>query len=169
MTAPQNPRVLIDKQHQHIHRAQVEVAKAVRTAAREAGLNRAVMELVNIRISQINTCAYCLHTHIRDALEAGETPQRIAVLPAWRDTGLFTDQERALLTLAESLTKLPDSRQQDLDYAEAARFLTPEQLSVVSWASIVMNAFNRVSIVSRHHVPQQQKPASSRRDGDSSQ
>ncbi|MFE4692150.1 carboxymuconolactone decarboxylase family protein [Streptomyces sp. NPDC056749] len=154
MTMPSdNRRVFIDKQHPQVYRSQIEVAKAVRRAARDAGLSRALMELVNLRVSQINACAYCLHTHTRDAIEAGESPWRITVLPAWRDTRLFTDQERAALTLAESLTVLPDSRLQDRDYAEAASVLTHEQISVISWAVIVINAFNLVSVVSRHSIP----------------
>ena len=103
-------RVSIDRQHPHVYRAQIEVARAVRTAVIDAALDRRLVELVNIRISQINGCAYCLHVHVRDAQLAGETSQRIAVLPAWRDTTLFTDAERAALTLAESLTTLPDAR-----------------------------------------------------------
>lgn len=154
--APSDPhqerRVRIDKHHPQIYRAQLEVARAVRAAVADAGLGRNLVELVNIRVSQINSCAYCLHIHVRDALTNGETTQRLAVLPAWRDTTLFTDAERAALTLAESLTTLPDTRTQELDYAEATRHLNPEQLSALSWVVITMNAFNRVSIVSRHEV-----------------
>src|SRR4051794_3070415 len=132
MTADEDrPRVRIDKQHPQVYRAQIEVAKAVRAAAEEAGLDRALVELVNIRISQINGCAYCLHIHVRDALAGGETTQRIAVLPAWRDTTLFSSKERAALALAESVTTLPDTRTQDQDYAEAARHLTQDELSAV--------------------------------------
>jgi AhpD family alkylhydroperoxidase len=145
-------RVRIDKQHPQVYRAQVEVARVVRAAAQEAGLDRALVELVNIRVSQINGCAYCLHVHVRDALAGGETTQRLAVLSAWRETTLFTVQERAALTLAESVTNLPDARTQEQDYVEASQHLTPEQLSVVSWVTIAMNAFNRLSIVSRHQV-----------------
>jgi AhpD family alkylhydroperoxidase len=152
-------RVSIDRQHPHVYRAQIEVARAVRTAVTDAALDRKLVELVNTRISQINGCAYCLDVHVRDAQLAGETSQRIAVLPAWRDTTLFTDAERAALTLAESLTTLPDARAQELDYADAARHLTGEQLSAVSWVTIAMNAFNRISIVSRHPVrPQPATP-----------
>src|SRR4051794_1219136 len=133
MTADEDrPRVRIDKQHPQVYRAQIEVAKAVRAAAEEAGLDRALVELVNIRISQINGCAYCLHVHVRDALAGGETIQRLAVLPAWRDTTLFTSKERAALMLAESVTTLPAARIQDQDYAEASRRLTDEELSAVS-------------------------------------
>lgn len=146
------PRVRIDRQHPELYRAQIEVARAVRAAVADAGLDRRLVELVNIRVSQVNGCAYCLHIHARDALLAGETMQRIAVLPAWRDTTLFTDTERAALTLGESLTTLPEAHTQELDYAEAARHLTDEQLSAVSWVVVTMNAFNRISIVSRHRV-----------------
>jgi AhpD family alkylhydroperoxidase len=152
-------RVQINRQHTDVYRAQIEVARTVRAAVANAGLDRTLVELVNIRISQINGCAYCLHVHVRDSLAAGETSQRLAVLPAWRDTTLFTDTERAALTLAESLTNLPDERTQELDYVEAARHLTGEQLSAVSWVVITMNAFNRISIVSRHRVgPQSATP-----------
>jgi AhpD family alkylhydroperoxidase len=146
------PRVRIDKQHPQVYRAQIDVAKAVRAATREAGLSRTLVELVNIRVSQINGCAYCLHVHVRDALAGGETTQRLAVLPAWRDTTLFTAQEGAALTLAESLTTLPSERIQEQDYAEASQHLTPEEVSAINWVTIAMNAFNRLSIVSRHRV-----------------
>ena len=121
------PRVRIDKRHRQVYRGNIEVAKASRAAAEEAGLNRTRVELINIRISQINGCAYCLHVHVRDALAGGETTQRIAVLPAWRDTTLFTPQERAALTLAESITTLPDAYSQDQDYAEATRTCRPQR------------------------------------------
>jgi len=149
------PRVRIDRQHRQVYRAEIEVAKAVRTATEDAGLDRSLVELLNIRVSQINGCAYCLHVHVRDALAGGETAQRIAVLSAWRDTTLFTATERAALTLAESVTTLPDTRIQEQDYAEAARHLTEDELSAVSWVAIAMNSFNRLSIVSRHPVRSQ--------------
>jgi AhpD family alkylhydroperoxidase len=149
------PRISIDREHRHVYRAQLEVARAVRAATEAAGLDRTLVELVNIRVSQINGCAYCLHLHVMEALAAGETSQRIAVLPAWRDTTLFAAKEQAALTLAESVTTLPDARTQDLDYAEATQHLTPEQLSAISWVTIAMNSFNRLSIVSRHPVRRQ--------------
>lgn len=145
-------RVRIDKQHPQVYRAQIEVAKAVRRATQDAGLDRRLVELVNVRVSQINRCAYCLDVHVRDALLAGETAQRLAVLPAWRETDLFTARERAALTLAESITTLPDDRTQQHDYADAAAALTGEELSSVAWVAIAMNSFNRLSIVSRHPV-----------------
>jgi AhpD family alkylhydroperoxidase len=152
-------RVRIDRQHPEVYKRQIEVARAVRAAVADAGLDRTLVELINVRVSQINGCAYCLHVHVRDALANGETTQRLAVLPAWRDTTLFTAAEQAALTLAESLTTLPDARTQELDYADAARHLTDEQLSAVSWVVVAMNAFNRISIVSRHEVRPQPSAA----------
>ncbi|MDH6280435.1 AhpD family alkylhydroperoxidase [Rhodococcus sp. LBL1] len=145
-------RIAIDKQTRPVYRAQVGVAVAIRDAVAGAGLDRKLVELVNIRVSQINGCAYCLDVHTRDALAGGESQQRIAVLPAWRDADLFTAPERAALTLAESVTNLPSPAEQDRDYAEAREHLTDDQLSAIVWVAIAMNAFNRISIVSRHHV-----------------
>ncbi|MFZ2527411.1 MAG: carboxymuconolactone decarboxylase family protein [Rhodococcus sp. (in: high G+C Gram-positive bacteria)] len=145
-------RVPIDKQTRAVYRAQVAVAVAVRDAVAEAGLDRTLVELVNLRVSQINGCAYCLDVHTRDALAGGEKPQRIAVLRAWRDTELFDDAERAALELAEAVTTLPSWYEQDRAYVEARLHLTDDQFSAVVWVVIAMNAFNRVSIVSRHRV-----------------
>ncbi|SNS19401.1 carboxymuconolactone decarboxylase family protein [Rhodococcoides kyotonense] len=145
-------RVLIDKQNPEVFKAQLAVAKAVRNATNEAGMDRRFVELVNVRISQINRCAYCLDIHGGAALAAGETTQRLAVLPAWRESSLFSERERAALGLAESITTLPDADRQDHDYAIARKVLSDTEISAVSWVSVAMNAFNRISIVSRHRV-----------------
>ena len=84
--------------------------------------------------------------------QTGESPQRLAVLPAWRDTALFTDRERAALALAESITELPDQRSREHEEGYARRHLTADEFSAVSWLAITMNAFNRVSITSHHPV-----------------
>ncbi|MGC5411618.1 carboxymuconolactone decarboxylase family protein, partial [Streptomyces sp. DT225] len=86
------------------YRALVAAAEAVRAVADEAGLDRRLVELINLRVSQLNGCAFCLDVHTRAALRAGESVQRLGVLAAWRDTGLFTERERAALALAESTT-----------------------------------------------------------------
>lgn len=151
MTGPTR-RLFLDKQHPEVYRAQVAVAVAVRKAARDAGVAPSLVELLSVRISQLNGCAYCLDLHTRQAIELGETPRRLGVLPAWRDTTLFTEEERAALTLVESITRLGDVDAQDAAYAEAKAVLTEDALSVVSWVAITMNSFNRLSIASRHPV-----------------
>jgi AhpD family alkylhydroperoxidase len=105
--------IFLDKQHPTLWRALNGLGLKVKEAAEEAGLDLKMMELLNVRISQLNGCAYCLDMHVRDAVQAGEAPQRLAVLPAWRDTALFTDKERAALALAESITELPGHRPQE--------------------------------------------------------
>jgi AhpD family alkylhydroperoxidase len=126
----------------------------VREAAESAGLDEKTVELLRVRVSQLNGCAYCLDLHIREAMEAGETVQRLAVLQAWRETALFTEKERAALALAESITELPGHSVQGHEEAHAREYLSEEEFSAVSWLAITMNAFNRVSITSHHPVIQ---------------
>ncbi|PNI08750.1 carboxymuconolactone decarboxylase [Arthrobacter sp. AFG7.2] len=147
--------IFLDKQHPELWRALNGLGLKVKEAAQEAGMDPKTMELLNVRISQLNGCAYCLDLHVRDALTAGETVQRLAVLPAWRETALFTEKERAALALAESITELPGHRSQEYEEAYAREHLTEEEFSAVSWLVITMNAYNRVSITSHHPVQRQ--------------
>ncbi|GGR73972.1 MULTISPECIES: carboxymuconolactone decarboxylase family protein [Streptomyces] len=145
-------RIYIDKQSPAAYDALVRTSEAVRKVAAEAGLDRSLVELVNLRVSQINGCAYCLHVHTRAALRAGETTPRLGVLAAWRDTELFTPAERAALALAEATTAPADTAAQETAYAAARAVLTDDQISAVIWVAVTINAFNRVSIMSRHPV-----------------
>lgn len=145
-------RVFIDKQSPQAYRAFRESAGVVRAVAADAGLERILIELVNLRVSQINGCAYCLSTHTRAALQAGEDIRRLGVLPAWRDTELFTPRERAALALAEATTSPADAAVLEDAYASAREALTDDEISAVVWVAITINAFNRVSILSKHPV-----------------
>ncbi|MFF2936313.1 carboxymuconolactone decarboxylase family protein [Streptomyces mirabilis] len=150
--APASSRVFIDKQSPKAYRALVETAGAVRAVADEAGLDRRLVELINLGVSQINGCAFCLDVHTRAALRAGETIQRLGVLPAWRDTELFTERERAALALAEATTDPAQADAQETAYETARQVLDEDEISAVIWVAITINAFNRVSILSKHHV-----------------
>lgn len=152
VTAGATRRIFIDKQSPKAYHALVQTSEAVRATAAEAGLDRTLVELINLRVSQINGCAYCLHVHTRAALRAGDTPDRLGVLAAWRETELFTPAERAALALAEATTAAADSAAQDAAYAAARDVLTDDQLAAVIWVAVTINAFNRVSIMSRHPV-----------------
>lgn len=145
-------RVSIDRTHAAVYKAQVAVAKAVRKAVTEAGLDRRLAELINVRVSQINRCSYCLDVHVEAALAAGETGQRLAVLAAWDETTLFSERERAALVLAEAITELPDVAAQDVAHAQAMQVLDDAEISAISWVAIAINTFNRISITSRHQV-----------------
>ncbi|MFB6986881.1 carboxymuconolactone decarboxylase family protein [Streptomyces sp. NPDC056178] len=145
-------RIHLDKQSPTAYQALVKTADAVRTTTADAGLDRILVELVNLRVSQLNGCAYCLDVHTRAALRAGETTRRLGVLAAWRDTELFTARERAALALAEATTHPADALAQERAYAEAHEVLSDDELSAVIWVAITINAFNRVSILSKHPV-----------------
>jgi AhpD family alkylhydroperoxidase len=154
-TAPQDPEhgnIFLDKAHPAAWRALNGLGLKAKEAAAEAGLDDTLIELLNVRISQINGCAYCPDMHVGDAVKNGESAQRLAVLPAWRDTTLFSEKERAALTLAEAITTISDARARDHEGAQARRHLSAEESSAVSWLAITMNAFNRVSIISQHPV-----------------
>ncbi|MEO8282203.1 MAG: carboxymuconolactone decarboxylase family protein [Pseudarthrobacter sp.] len=152
MSATSTQHIFLDKQHPVVWRALNGLGLKVREAAEAAGIDRRTIELLYVRTSQINGCAYCLDMHVGDAVKAGETPQRLAVLPAWRDTALFTAKERAALALTESITELPDHRTREHEEAHAREHLTADEFSAVSWLAITINTFNRVSVISHHPV-----------------
>jgi AhpD family alkylhydroperoxidase len=152
-TAGSTPRrIFIDKQSPKAYHALVQTSEAVRATAADAGLDRGLVELVNLRVSQINGCAYCLRVHTRAAQRAGETTERLGVLSAWRDTELFSPTERAALGLAEATTAPSDAVAQESAYTAARAELTEDQIAAVIWVAITINAFNRVSILSKHPV-----------------
>lgn len=145
-------RVYIDKQSPKAYQALVQTSEAVRATAADAGLDRLLVELINLRVSQLNGCAYCLDVHTRAALRAGESTRRLGTLAAWRDTELFTDRERAALALAEATTHPADAAAQESAYAAARARLTEDEISAVIWVAVTINAFNRVSVLSKHPV-----------------
>ncbi|WDV55358.1 carboxymuconolactone decarboxylase family protein [Streptomyces coeruleorubidus] len=145
-------RIFIDKQSPKAFHALVQTSEAVRAVAAEAGLDRIAVELINLRVSQLNGCAYCLDIHTRAAVRAGESAQRLGVLAAWRDTEVFTPVERATLALAEATTDPTDAVAQQSAYEAARQVLTDDQISAAIWAAVTINAFNRVSILSKHPV-----------------
>jgi AhpD family alkylhydroperoxidase len=151
-TRPAFERVFIDQRSPEVFRALTRTAGTVRAATEEAGLDRMVAELVNIRVSQLNGCAYCLDVHTRAALGAGESARRLGVLAAWRDTELFTPTERAALALAEATTDPTDADARESAYQAARAVFTDDQISAVIWVAITINAFNRVSTMSGHPV-----------------
>lgn len=149
---PSHTHVYLDKQHRDVYRAQVRMAVAVKAAAEQAGFSKVLTELINVRVSQLNGCGACLDIHVHDSLLAGETNQRLAVLPAWREVDLFTPMERAALAVAEAVTLLPDPERREGELAAARAVLGDDGFSAAAWLAINMNSFNRISITSHHPV-----------------
>ena len=108
-------------------------------------------ELIKLRASQINQCAFCLNMHTRDALKLGETQQRIFLLSAWRETDIFSPEEKAILALTEEVTLISQHGVSDTTYREAARFFSPEQISQIIMSVVVINAWNRIAVST--HLP----------------
>lgn len=153
-------RVHIGRQQPGAYRAMRAWAAEVEAGATEAGLDERLVDLVKVRTSQLNGCAFCLELHSREALDHGERPERLAVLPAWRETDWFSDQERAALLLAEAVTLIADGHVPDEAYAEAAADLSDTQVAAVSWLVVVMNAWNRIATTSRYRVGPPEEPVS---------
>ena len=110
------------------------------------GLEKGLLELVKIRASQINGCAYCIDMHTKDARANGETEQRLYALSAWRETPFFTERERAALALTEALTSLAADGVPDEVYAEAAKHFDDAELGNLIGAIIAINAWNQVGV-----------------------
>lgn len=138
----------IGKVHPGVYRQMVRLDEDVAAALNAAELPGLLVELVRIRVSQINGCAFCLRLHTRSALSKGESTDRVAVIGAWWESQYFTDQEQAALALAEQVTtlKVPENRAWDNGT------LTQEQASALTWLATAMNAWNRIAISSHYPV-----------------
>jgi AhpD family alkylhydroperoxidase len=117
------------------------------------GLEASLIELVKMRTSQINGCAFCLDMHSRDAREAGESERRLYVLPAWRETTLFTPREQAALAWTEALTLITEGHASDADYAFATAQFSDAELVNLTLAITTINAWNRFAIGFRKALP----------------
>jgi AhpD family alkylhydroperoxidase len=115
-------------------------------------------ELVRIRASQLNGCAYCIDMHTKDARAAGETEQRIYALPAWRETPFFTRRERAALTLTESMTLMPQTHVPDADFAQAAAEYSADELAALVSLVVTINAWNAIGVSTRAWEPGSYQP-----------
>lgn len=102
--------------------------------------------LIKIRSSQINACAFCLNMHTQTALKAGETPQRIFLLNAWRETDLFTNEEKALLALTEEVTLIHQHGVSDETYHRLTQFFDTTAIAEAIMLAVVINAWNRVAV-----------------------
>jgi AhpD family alkylhydroperoxidase len=117
-----------------------------------------LIELVKMRASQINGCAYCLDMHSKDARAEGESEQRLYALNAWRETPFFTDRERAALAWAEAVTLVTEGHVPDEVYEEARKHFSEEELVNLTMAVVTINGWNRLAIAFRA-VPGAYQPA----------
>jgi AhpD family alkylhydroperoxidase len=145
-------RVNIGKSAPELYQSVASLDRLASQAAAAAGIAEGFTHLLRLRASQINQCAFCVRMHTRDALANGETIDRVSVLPAWRETEYFSDEERASLELVEAITLISDGQVPDAVYERAAASLSKEEISAVEWLAVVINAWNRIAISSRYPV-----------------
>lgn len=118
-----------------------------KNALQESSLPQELLELVYLRVSQINGCAFCIDMHSRDLLSHGVGVDKVVLVPVWQEAGaLFTDKERAALAWAETLTRVAETNAPDADYQNAAAVLGQKELADLTMAVALMNAFNRIGV-----------------------
>src|SRR5678815_1524787 len=119
------------------------------TFLRHCGLETNLLDLINLRVSQINGCAYCIDMHWKDLRAAGENEQRLYGLDAWRESPYYTDRERAALTWTEAVTLITDGHASDADYEVVRRHFDGKELADLTLAIATINAWNRLAIAAR--------------------
>jgi len=117
-----------------------------------SGLEHSLLELVKMRSSQLNGCAYCLDMHSKDAMAAGETAQRLFALDAWRETTFFTPREQAALAWTEAITNIQQGHAPDAVFAQVKAQFTEEEVVRLTFAITQINSWNRISIAFRPTV-----------------
>ena len=133
----------------------------------KSGLDRNLLNLIYLRASQINGCAYCLDMHWKDLRAAGETEQRLYGLGAWQESPYYTDRERAALAWTEAVTNIQEGHVSDSIYEEARKFFSEKEVADLTLAATAINSWNRLNIALRT-VPgayQPPQPAKSRGAG----
>jgi len=128
---------------------------------KQSGVESSLIELVKLRASQINGCAYCIDMHTKDARMAGETEQRLYALSAWKETDFYSERERAALTWTETLTNISQEHIDDELYQSVSRLFSEEEMIYLTLAIVTINGWNRLAIgfgtVPGSYKPNQEK------------
>lgn len=131
-----------------------QAVSAIEKYVRNSGLDPRLYELVKIRASQLNGCAYCLDMHNRDARKAGEGQQRLDVLSAWREAPeLFTDVEQAALAFTEAVTRISDAGVPDQVWDDLARHFDEAGIVHLLMAVATINVWNRLAVTTHQELP----------------
>lgn len=135
-----------------VHPAAYKAGIGMEESLQNSFLTPIQKELIKIRASQINSCAFCLNMHTKDALKYGETPQRIFLLNAWRDAKeLFTEEEQVILKITEEVTLISQKGLSEETYQKAKEIFNESELADIIMAAVVINMWNRIAIST--HMP----------------
>lgn len=145
-------RVNLGKTAPELYKSVLELENLSMQKVKQAGLDIGFSHLLKLRASQINQCAFCVRMHTQDAIKAGESMERIALISAWRESGYFSEKERASLILIEEITLIAHQHFPDSAYQDAAKVLSEAEITAIEWVAIVINAWNRIAISSQYAV-----------------
>lgn len=140
------------------NRPQLDAMRALQAAVSDSGIDPLLGELVKIRASQLNGCAYCLDMHTYEAVQLGETPQRLHLLAAWREAPCYTPAERAALAFTEAVTLLSQAGVPDDVWDDAIAELGEAMTTKLLWLVVAINAWNRLGVAT-HAEPEYWKRA----------
>jgi AhpD family alkylhydroperoxidase len=130
----------------HASPAALKAMYALQAAVNASGLEPTLQELIKLRVSQINGCAFCIDMHFREATTKGEKPERLYLLDAWRESPVYTDRERAALGWAEAVTLVSETHVPDDVYQDAKKHFDEAELVNLTLAVVAINGWNRFSI-----------------------
>jgi AhpD family alkylhydroperoxidase len=152
-TTPIPNRLDFDTHAAGFSRALARLDSAATKELDQVDFDPRLRELVRVRASQLNGCAYCIDMHTKDARAVGETEGRLYALPAWRETPYFTDRERAALAFTESVTLMADGHVSDEAFGAVAEQFTADELAALVSLIVTINAWNAVGVSTRAWVP----------------
>jgi AhpD family alkylhydroperoxidase len=152
-------RLDLDSHATGFGRAMAHLDKAATKELDAANIDPLLRELVRVRASQINGCAYCVDTHTRDARAAGETEQRLHAVAVWKEAPFFTERERAALAFTESVTNVATTHVPDEAYAAVADAFATDEVAALLSLIVTINAWNALSVASRSWTPEVQGSA----------
>jgi AhpD family alkylhydroperoxidase len=157
-TTPVPVRLDFDAQAPGFARALAHLDQAATKELDRAGIDSRLRELVRIRASQLNGCAYCIDMHTKDARAIGETEQRLYGLPAWRETPFFTERERAALAFTEAVTLMAGDHVPAAAYDAVAAWFNPGEVAALLGLIITINAWNGIGVATRAWTPGSGQP-----------
>ncbi|HEX7010356.1 MAG TPA: carboxymuconolactone decarboxylase family protein [Phycisphaeraceae bacterium] len=137
----------------------IKAMRGLEAYVRQSGLEAGLLELIKLRASQINGCAYCIDMHTKDARARGESEQRLYALTAWRETPFYTDRERAALAWTEALTLIHEGHVPDEVYEQVREQFSEKELVDLTMAVVAINGWNRLAISFRTVPGTYQPPA----------
>jgi AhpD family alkylhydroperoxidase len=130
--------------YKEIPEGMMQALRQVQEYVDNSGLDKKLLELLRMRVSQMNSCAYCLDMHYKEGIHEGETALRLISVSAWRETPYYTPKEQAVLEFAEMLTRLPEGEHSHHIHDELLKYFTKQEIAHLTLAIIQINSWNRL-------------------------